>query len=303
MLCITWWRKNVLLATNVSIWCDITHGSHQINNSCASMLSSAPLHVLQISDPHLFAQPDQVLLNVNTQAALQGVVAHIIKSEDAADLVLATGDITQDGSVAGYQTFLNMVKPVSPLVRGLPGNHDHNDNFYNTWGDHATSITDIGDWRIVTLDSTIHESSAGHLADGQLDLLRNAAANAGNRHVLVALHHNPIPVGSAWLDTMMVDNGHALLDIAARYPVIRGVVWGHVHQEFDSVVNFGTHQTRLMAAPATCLQFAPRSATFALDTVDPGYRRLCLHCDGTIDSEVIRVAGLGIRPDTASSGY
>lgn len=59
----------------------------------------------------------------------------------------------------------------------------------------------------------------------------------------------------------------------------------------------------MLAAPATCVQFRPRSAAFCIDTVEPGYRWLELHDDGQIVTEVVRVAGLDIQPDINSSGY
>lgn len=266
---------------------------------------SRPLRILQISDPHLFAHTGKKLLNVDTDKSFKGVIRHIVEHEVHVDAVLATGDIAQDGSPQAYQRFLDLTGPIAPLLRGLPGNHDLNDVFHTVWGEHAHAITDIGRWRLVLLDSCIAGSSAGHVAPNQLDLLRQASDTADDRHVLVAVHHNPIPIGSRWLDGMMIDNGHEVLSALQTCPNVRGLIWGHVHQEFDSVYNFGsTRQAlRMLAAPATCVQFRPRSAAFCIDTVEPGYRWLELHDDGQIVTEVVRVAGLDIQPDINSSGY
>lgn len=268
-------------------------------------LPPRPLRVLQISDPHLFAQRNKKLLNVDTDSSLNGVIRHIVKHEKNVDAILATGDIAQDGSAQAYQRFLELAQPLAPLLRGLPGNHDSNDVFRKVWNDHAQAITDIGHWRLVLLDSTITKSSAGHIAADQLELLREASRTAGDRHVLVAVHHNPIPIGSKWLDGMMIDNGHALLGLLQDSPNVKGLIWGHVHQEFDSIYNFGAtrHTLRMLAVPATCVQFMPRSPRFCLDNVDPGYRKLELHDDGQIVTEIVRVPELNIRPDTDSAGY
>lgn len=295
-----------------------------------------PLRILQISDPHLFAQRGAKLLNVDTDASACGVIRHIRENESKLDAVLATGDIAQDGSATAYQRFLELVQPLAPVVRGLPGNHDDNEIFYDEWSDHAQAVTDIGRWRLVLLDSSIPRSSAGHVAPDQLDLLHSAISSAGDRHVLVAVHHNPVPIGSLWLDTMLIDNGHELLGMLGDFPNVRCLIWGHVHQEFDSVYNFGNaqpatgqshtvvtdgqdsanneanknpsgsparHHLRLLATPATCVQFTPRSSAFSLDTIDPGYRTLELFDDGSIQTTVVRVPGLGIEPDTHSEGY
>lgn len=275
-------------------------------------LPSRPIRVIQISDPHLFKNRDQRLLNVETDASLKGVVRHIQTHEKNIDLVLATGDVTQDGSAQGYERFIELTRPLGTTLRGLPGNHDLRESFHAVWGDLADPVTDMDGWRLVMLDSTIPGSSAGNIASNQLEILKKALDTAGGKHVLVAVHHNPVPIGSGWLDTMMIDNGHELMAVLKDFPNVRGLIWGHVHQEFDSVYNYGrkrsgtepgNSQLRLMAAPATCVQFTPRSPAFSLDDVDPGYRRLELHGDGRIQTEVVRVPGLGIKPDTGSKGY
>lgn len=275
-------------------------------------LSPRPLRVIQISDPHLYQSRDQRLLNVDTDASLAGVIRHIQTHEKDIDLVLATGDITQDGSVQGYERFIELTTPLAATLRGLPGNHDLQENFQAAWGDLAQPVTDMGCWRLVMLDSSIPGSSAGNIASDQLEMLKHALDTADEKNVLVAVHHNPVPIGSIWLDTMMIDNGHELMGILQQFPNVRGLIWGHVHQEFDSVYNFGRKrpdmrpgkgQLRLLSAPATCVQFTPRSSTFSLDDADPGYRRLELHDDGRIQTEVVRVSGLGIMPNTDSKGY
>jgi len=43
--------------------------------------------------------------------------------------------------------------------------------------------------------------------------------------------------------------------------------------------------------------------TFALDKMNPGYRNLVLHSDGSIETQVIRVAGEQLEADFSSGGY
>ena len=268
------------------------------------------VRILQITDPHLFGDPNQTLLNVNTTESLQGVVNYIKTHEKAFDLVLATGDITQDESEQSYQNFLDLLADINAPLIGLPGNHDDNDQLKAVWGDRLQTIYDIGRWRLVLLDSTIPGSNAGHLDNSQFQLLEDAVAQAPDRHVLVAMHHNPVPVGSQWLDTMFIDNGAKLLRLLDKLPQVKALLWGHVHQEFDddyqrSAANTsGTSQAvRLLATPSSCVQFKPNTQQFALDTLDPGYRVLELADDGQIKTDVIRVPNLNLQPDTNSAGY
>ncbi len=266
--------------------------------------SNATVTVVQLTDPHLFASTAGSLLNVNTQHSLQGVLDEISQRQPNIDLLLATGDIAQDGSQAAYQRFREMATAIPVPLGCLPGNHDDNHTLHQALHGHTHPIIDLGNWRVIMLDTSIPDSNAGHLADDQLELLRTSVAEAGTRHVLVALHHNPVPVGSPWLDTMVVANADQLFQTLRQLPQVKAVIWGHVHQEYDAVHAFAAqHTVRLLATPSTCVQFTPHSEKFSLDTVAPGYRWLTLHPDGHLDTGVVRVEGLDLQPDAQSGGY
>ena len=94
-----------------------------------------------------------------------------------------------------------------------------------------------------------------------------------------------MPVGSAWLDEVGLDDADALLSVLGRHPAVRGVLWGHVHQVYDQEHG----GVRMMGTPSTCYQFVPGQDLFGLEDSAPGYRRLRLHPDGRIESRVARL--------------
>jgi hypothetical protein len=50
----------------------------------------------------------------------------------------------------------------------------------------------------------------------------------------ICLHHQPVPVGCEWLDEQMVSDAPAFLRYRRTgFRRVRGVLWGHVHQELD----------------------------------------------------------------------
>ncbi len=73
------------------------------------------------------------------------------------------------------------------------------------------------------------------------------------------------------------------LELLDAHPQVRAISWGHVHQSLDT----RRRGVRLLATPSTCVQFLPLSDQFALDRRPPAYRRLTLHADGTLDTEVV----------------
>jgi Icc protein len=146
-----------------------------------------------------------------------------------------------------------------------------------------------GPWSIVLLSTFLAGEDAGGLGPARLQGLRKALAAHAGQHVLVAMHHHPLPMGSAWLDGVALRDEKDFWQIIDSHPNVRGVVCGHVHQAFDRERN----GLRFMSTPSTCAQFLPRSDFFALDDRPPGLRWLELHADGRIETEVAWVPKAG----------
>ena len=245
------------------------------------------IRLLQITDPHLFGNAAGAMRGVVTRRSLESVLEHARAEIEAAAAILLTGDIVNDDP-GGYATARELLGGLGRPVWCLPGNHDDTvlmqrelavDPF-QVGGHH-----DLGHWRVVMLDSCAAGHAHGSLADEELERLEAALGSAHGRHVLVALHHHPIAMGSRWIDSVALQNPQALFAITDRYPAVRAMIWGHVHQQHDSL----RRGVRMLATPSTCAQFLPHSDQFAIDAAPPGYRCLALHADGRIETEVRRV--------------
>ena len=139
----------------------------------------------------------------------------------------------------------------------------------------------------------------GELSEFQLEWLERKLADAPGRHTLLLLHHHPLPAGCSWLDQHSLRNAGELDTVLAKFPHVKYLLCGHIHQELDLDWN----GRRLLATPSTCVQFKPHCSNFTLDTIAPGWRTLELHADGTLTTEVHRLADARFQPDTASEGY
>ncbi|MFG0805397.1 3',5'-cyclic-AMP phosphodiesterase [Pseudomonas fluvialis] len=257
--------------------------------------------LVQLSDSHLFAEADGRLLGMDTCDSLQRVIALVEQEQPRIDLVLATGDLSQDGSLASYQRFRQLTDSLAPQVRWFPGNHDEPAAMQAACAGTALldSVLDIGQWRIILLDSSIVGAVPGYFAEEQLSLLDQALDSAGARHVLVSFHHHPVSIGCRWMEPIGIRNPQALFARLAGRSQVKALLWGHVHQEFDQQL----HGMRLLASPSTCVQFAPGSEDFQVDHEAPGYRWLRLHDDGRLDTGVSRVTGIDFEIDYSVKGY
>ncbi|GGD00652.1 3',5'-cyclic-AMP phosphodiesterase [Halopseudomonas salina] len=257
--------------------------------------------IVQLTDSHLYADPDADLLGLDTHASLRAVVDLVRDEVPQMDLVLATGDIAQDGNERAYHRFIEIVDALPAPCCWIPGNHDDAAVMARIGADSGLTQewVDAGNWRIVLLDSSIPGTVAGHLAAQQLSILQQAIDSAGERFVMVCLHHHPVPIGCDWMDPLGLLNANDLWARLHTHKNVKVVLWGHIHQELDQQLE----GIRLLATPSTCVQFASHSSDFATDTQAPGYRTLMLLPDGQVETSVSRLESGRFLPDPGAVGY
>ncbi len=244
------------------------------------------LTVLQFSDTHLHAAADSRMRGVTTYETFASVIAQARRGARwPPDAILVTGDIVQDESRAGYRRFRSMLEPLEVPVYCIPGNHDdpklmeaelHGGPFQ------VGGAANVDSWTFVLLNTFLTGEDAGGLGDARLDALAATLQAHVDRHVLICMHHQPIPMGSAWLDGVGLRDAERFLSVVREFDNVRGIVWGHVHQASDRERG----DVRFLSAPSTCSQFKPHSEFFAVDDKPPGMRWLALGRDGSIDTEV-----------------
>lgn len=261
-----------------------------------------PQRVVQISDSHLFASTEGRLLGLNTEDSLRQVLDRVASEQPRIDVILATGDISQDGTVDSYKRFRSHLEQFGSPSYWLQGNHDLTEPMVNSLGGRShlsPCLIEQGPWRIIMLNSSVEHHVPGNFEASELEFLRESLEKTRGHHILVCLHHHPVPMGCRWLDTQVVKNAEAFWSIIDDFSHVRGIAWGHVHQESDQE----RKGVRLMSAPSTCVQFKPLSSDFAVDELPPGYRWLDLYPDGRIETAVSRVQGVKFAVDMSMKGY
>jgi len=236
----------------------------------------------------LFADADGELRGVTTAASLQKVLDHYAASEWRADRVFITGDLIQDDSPGAYERFRDLMLPLKLRMHCLPGNHDVRDLMRKVCGLPPFSYCayeEVHNWLMISLDSCVAGEAGGKIASDELDRLNDIVNSSSAQHVVVCLHHPPIDMGSAWLDTVGLEKGDEFLQHLQSLTKVRLTVFGHAHQAYDDEHN----GVRVICTPSTCRQFTPGSEEFTVDDCPPAYRRITLHRDGSIHIELILV--------------
>lgn len=267
------------------------------------MSRHATQRLLQISDPHIYADPEGNLLGQKTRLTLELVLNLAQANYGVADRVLLTGDLAQDASPLAYRYLAERCGRLRLPCHALPGNHDDPAGMTQILRDGPIDTKrhqiDCSSWNLIMLDSTLAGEESGHLAEGQLKRLTRALTARPQAPALVALHHQPVQVGSPWLDDLALNNPEDLFAILDRQPQVRGIVFGHVHQAFTAE----RKGVVLLGAPSTCIQFLPGSTDFAIDQATPGFRWLELHPNGAIDTGIERISAYPTPLDFNGTGY
>ncbi len=173
-------------------------------------------------------------------------------------------------------------------------------NTLNNQSHLSPCVIKFAKWQIIMLNSSVEYEVPGKFKPEELSFLQSALEQSKDCHVMVCLHHHPVPMGCKWLDTQVVRNAVDFWQVIDQFSHIKAIVWGHVHQESDRMRN----SVRLLSAPSTCVQFKPLSSDFAVDEdVSPGYRWFDLYDNGDIETQVSRVEGVKFVVDWTVKGY
>ncbi|MDO3723224.1 3',5'-cyclic-AMP phosphodiesterase [Marinobacter sp. chi1] len=260
-----------------------------------------PLRVLHLTDPHLMANASGQLLGVNTRDSFSAVIDEVLKSHGQPDLVLATGDLAQDGSEEAYRVFGQRLNVFQCETAWSPGNHDDAGTLRQVAEEFGANHRRIlmGGWQFILLDSSVPGKVHGELLQSELAFLEQVLSEYPEMPALVSLHHHPVDIGCAWLENIGLKNRKAFWQVIERFPQVKVVLWGHIHQE-QNIVRDGV---RLLSTPSTCIQFTTGSSDFSVEPLAPGYRWFEFDADGSFTTRVHRALDFSFELDQSSSGY
>lgn len=213
--------------------------------------------IAQVTDLHLGFQPDDPA-EMNRKR-LDEVVDALLALTPQPDLLLATGDLTENGTVASYQTLKSITDSLPFPVYFAIGNHDHRANFRSVFPaapvcetGHVQYAFSHGPLRFVVLDTLEEGLHGGALSAVQAVWLDTTLA-ADNRPTMLILHHPPIETGNGWM-TEDVDAPwvQRLAAVVRRHPHVIRMISGHLHRAIVT----GWHGSTLAVCPSTAPQVA-----------------------------------------------
>ncbi len=258
------------------------------------------MRLLQLSDPHLLADPDGLCRGRPSLALLRHALREARDQLQAAGLLpgrlLISGDLCQDESWGGYRRLAEVLaqSPFAALEPPLllAGNHDHTLALRAALGRQAIvapALLDWGSWQLLLLDSHVPGRVGGRLGPRQLAWIA-AQLPRSQRPLLVAVHHPPMAIGDPGMDAIGLQDGEALLSLLRRCRRWRGLVFGHIHQHWSDSLRLGEDgpSVPLLGCPSTLAPFAAVQPCPLSREQDLGGRLLELGTDGELRHRLLR---------------
>jgi Icc protein len=253
------------------------------------------LKLIQLSDCHVTASSCVPYRDEDPRTALMTIIKAV--AQWGPDLVLATGDLSEDASAASYEFLAEAFARLKAPVWVTAGNHDdpaslraHFDHCALDKAELVFEGAKADDWRVVMLNSARPGAIDGQLDEDQLRSL-DQLINQDKRPAVVALHHQPWPVGSPWIDRWPLQKPEALHQCLESGTGQRLVLWGHVHQ----ALRFGSGKVVGLSAPSTVSNSLPGQQRFTLDATGPACRWLELEPGGGFRTGLLRPQGSRTR--------
>lgn len=241
-------------------------------------MSETPLKIVQLSDSHLPADPNTPYRGEIADANLARVWENA--RAWAPDLVLLTGDLSEDGSDASYERMARIVDAEVPIL-ALPGNHDNHARMQKRFprGPWAGPLAwEAGKWLMVLTDSTVRGRVEGRFSDQAIEEIETVLSASDRQHVLLALHHQPVPVAAPWIDRYPLTDPEGFLKLVDGEPRVRCVLWGHIHHHFALERN----GVLFLGGPSTAANSLPRAGRFEPDPAGPSCHRIELGDAGAV---------------------
>ncbi|MBC7871067.1 MAG: metallophosphoesterase [Chitinophagaceae bacterium] len=236
---------------------------------------------IHISDTHINDDPSysRDYADSHPLAGARALVRELNQLPFTPDFVLHTGDVAFDPHAEAYLTALEVLSEIKYPVYYVAGNHDDSPTLQRLMlhRDEPQPALhyafEVNGVQIICVDSNGPiDPPAGLMTKSELEWLSGLCSAEDDRPLLIAVHHNVLPVGIPWLDQYMgIRNGEAFHKaILPARDRLRGVFFGHVHQNLD-IVRDGILYSSTLSSWTQFQAFPGMSQTTPDRGAEPGY--------------------------------
>lgn len=236
-------------------------------------MSGAPVLIAQISDIHIGFEPGNP--DEPNMHRLRAVLERLFDGPNRIDLLLLTGDLTENGDEASYAAIAAALASAPCPVLPIPGNHDTRAALAKAFpgqvpgSGYQNYAAEAGDMRMLMLDTFDPGRHGGAFCEERAAWLSARLAEAPGQPTMIAMHHPPFVSGIDWMDPDPGEPWIARFAAATSgHSQIKAIVCGHLHRSI--VTNW--QGAPLIACPSTAPSVALNLSP--IDAADPDGRAL-----------------------------
>ncbi|WP_417669743.1 phosphodiesterase [Roseibium sp.] len=192
------------------------------------------MKLLQLTDIHL-TKPGETIGGREPNQNLQAALTHALSHHPDADGLMITGDLSDWGDKADYERLKDTLNGLDLPVHLCIGNHDERDVFLSVFPDKADdngfvqAVVDLPVGTGLLLDTWGPDSHAGFYCETRQSWLDDTLSEVVGP-VFLFMHHNPVPIGIAPMDKIMLQDADAFGQIVEKHATkIRHIFHGHCH--------------------------------------------------------------------------
>ncbi len=216
--------------------------------------------IAQITDMHVEAEPARSKLPVHTASHLARAVDALNCQQPRPDVVVVTGDLTNDGTDADYALLRSLLAPLEIPTYLIPGNHDLSPTLVTAFSDAGYLPAEppvmyaVDDYplRLIGVDTTDPDRHDGVFDADRAAWLDATLVEAPDRPTVVFMHHPPFETGIWWMDATGIQGADRFRAVIEAHTQVIRVLCGHVHRPI--VASWGP--TVLSVCPSTAHQIA-----------------------------------------------
>lgn len=235
--------------------------------------------VAQISDLHITRRQGPLSDIVDTDQTLGLIVDLLNSMRPRPEVVLLTGDLTDNGDRQEYERLAEILEPLEIRALLLAGNHDHTPTLLEVLGGsvpdglpdtHFSYVVDDLPVRLVGLDTSVPGAEHGEFDDARSDWLDLNLRRAPRTPTLIFMHHPPFRTGIRWMDLTRLRGADRFEAVIAANPQVRLVVAGHLHRPVQTTIG----SAMVSICPSTAFQIGLHLESSVAEVTDqpPSYQ-------------------------------
>jgi len=213
--------------------------------------------IIQITDTHIVLPDHKAYGVADTAESLSLCIKAINALEPKPDIVLVTGDISNNGKYQELVYAKSLLDKLNAPYFVIPGNHDNRDDLRTIFSGSTCPVASSEKFiqyvinqheiRVIALDSTIPGKPGAEICSERLNWLEQQLAQAPQKPTLIFMHHPPVKCNVLETDQDGFIGSDRLGDVIEKYACIKAILCGHIHLQ----AHVSWRNTVISIAPST----------------------------------------------------